>query len=157
MKRRTVLVLLALAILNTYLYLVNGSNIESNVSRQRVSAINLLHDNNGNNNNHNYHNDDKISSSRLSMGSKLHHVASDVRQRLLNEFKKHLHHLNNNNNKQSTEQIKKDLINTYSNVLIEEYQQRVNHKPMRHRPSKDCEHIQNVLFNFNCDVSDVHG
>ena len=66
-------------------------------------------------------------------------------------------HLNNNNNKLSTDQIKKDLINTYSNVLIEEYQQRVNHKPMRHRPSKDCEHIQNELFNFNCDVSDVHG
>ena len=41
--------------------------------------------------------------------------------------------------------------------LQEEYQQRVNHKPVRHRPSKDCEHIQNVLFNFNCDVDDAHG
>lgn len=157
MKRHAVLVLLTLAILNAYLHLVNGNNIESNDPRQRVSAINLLHDNNSNNGNHNHHNDNKLSSSRLSKGSKLHQVAPGVRQRLLNEFKKHLHHLNNNNNKLSTDQIKKDLINTYSNVLIEEYQQRVNHKPMRHRPSKDCEHIQNELFNFNCNVGDVHG
>ena len=150
--------LLIVVLLSSSIYMSSAANINK-MKKDDSSAVRKINALSSSNNNNNNDKETLVSS----LHTQSNHISSEVRQRLFNHFKKHLHVLKSQNklngNHGNIHDLKHEFINTYNTFLIEEYERKnlAPPKQMRHSPTPDCAHIQNVLFHFNCDMGESYG